>query len=93
MITDIKIESIFWDKIPINPSVLRLVDFIRSGGEIPPIHLQKSDKGGYKLRDGRHRVAAYKLLGYKTIKSKINDNYKRQVIRQNKSYFIEEVIY
>jgi ParB-like chromosome segregation protein Spo0J len=74
MITEIKIESIKWDKLPINPSVLRLVDFIRSGGEIPPIHLQRSSQGGYKLKDGRHRVSAYKLLGIKTIKSRINDN-------------------
>jgi ParB-like chromosome segregation protein Spo0J len=76
MITEINIESILWDKLPINPSVLSLVDFIRSGGELPPIHLQKSSKGGYRLRDGRHRVCAYKLLGIKTIKSRINDNKK-----------------
>lgn len=72
MIQYIKIESILIDKLPYNKSVLNLVFFLMSGGEIPPIHLQKSPNGGYKLRDGRHRVGAYKLLGFTEIKAKIN---------------------
>lgn len=72
MIKEILIESIYWDKLPINPTVLSLVDFLRSGGKVPPIHLQKGSEGGYKLRDGRHRVAAFKLLGLKTIEAKVN---------------------
>lgn len=69
----ILIESILIDKLPINPTVLSLVFFIKSGGEIPPIHLQVSINGGYKLKDGRHRVCAYKLLGIKTIKATFNE--------------------
>jgi len=68
-IKDILIESILIDKLPINPTVLSLVYFILSGGEIPPIKLQLCANGGYKLKDGRHRVCAYKLLGYKSIKA------------------------
>jgi hypothetical protein len=83
MTVDIKIESIFWDKLPINPSVLNLVFFIKSGGEIPPIHLQVSSVGGYKLRDGRHRVAAYKLLGIKEIKAKVNGRKKNGIAHQS----------
>jgi len=52
--------------LPCNPSVLKLVDFIRSGGQVPPIKLQKCGTG-YRLKDGRHRVAAFKLLGAKEI--------------------------
>lgn len=72
VIREILIESILIDKLPINPAVLDLVDFLRNGGEIPPIKLQVSSEGGYKLKDGRHRVCAYKLLGINTIKAKIN---------------------
>jgi ParB-like chromosome segregation protein Spo0J len=68
----IKIESILWDKLPINPSVLELVDFLRGGGKIPPIKLQLSSDGGYKLKDGRHRVAAFKLLGIREIEAKFS---------------------
>lgn len=70
----IKIESILWDKLPINPSVLELVDFLRDGGEVPPIKLQSSTEGGCKLRDGRHRVAAFKLLGIEETEAKFSQN-------------------
>ena len=65
----ILIESILIDKLPINGSVLSLVDYIRAGGNVPPIKLQASKDGGYKLRDGRHRVCAYKLLGFTEIEA------------------------
>lgn len=63
------IEGLQWDKLPINPKTLGLVYFIMSGGEIKPIKLMKT-KNGYKVKDGRHRIAAYKLLGKKVILAK-----------------------
>lgn len=71
---DVLIESILIDKLPINPTVMALVYFILSGGNIPPIKLQKSKEGGFKLKDGRHRVCAYKLLGIKNIKAIFSEN-------------------
>jgi len=65
------IEGILFDKLPINKTVLDLVFFIMSGGEVPPIKLIKT-KNGYTLKDGRHRVAAYKLLGKKMILAKFD---------------------
>jgi hypothetical protein len=56
------VEGLLYDKLPINKTVLNLVFFIMSGGEIPPIKIQKT-KDGWKVNDGRHRLAAYKLLG------------------------------
>ena len=76
----ILIESILIDKLPINPSVLALADFIRGGGEIPPIKLQRCSNGGFKLKDGRHRVCAYKLLGIKNIEANIKINGKTKFI-------------
>ena len=68
----VDISLIVVDRHPINPSTLALVDFIRAGGEIPPVKLQMNG-GGFKLKDGRHRVAAYKLLGIQKIKAKYFD--------------------
>jgi hypothetical protein len=75
IIKEILIESILIDKLPINPSVLALVDHIRSGGKMPAIHVEISKNGGYKIKDGRHRVCAYKLLGIKLINARISINY------------------
>jgi hypothetical protein len=66
------LESIHFDTLPINESVLNLVFFIMSGGEVPPIKLQNSALGGYTVKDGRHRICAYKLLGKKHIKAKFH---------------------
>jgi len=60
------IEGLQWDKLPMNKTVLDLVFFIMSGGEIKPIKIIKF-KNGYKVKDGRHRIAACKLLGKKVI--------------------------
>ena len=65
----IQITTIQYDKLPINKSVLDLVFFILSGGVIPPVKLE-AGKDGWILKDGRHRVAAYKLLGYTQINAK-----------------------
>lgn len=70
----IRVESILIDKLPINKSVLNLVWFILSGGVIPPIHVEISPNGGYKIKDGRHRVCAFKLLGYSNIEVRISKN-------------------
>lgn len=76
VVKEILIESILIDKLPINLSVLELVDFIRMGGIVPPIHVEISINGGYRIKDGRHRVCAYKLLGRKTIKARVSINKK-----------------
>jgi len=75
--SEILIESLIVDRLPVNNEVLQLVFFLMSGGIVPPIHVQKVNDG-WRVRDGRHRVAAYKLLGLKTINAKhaviINQN-------------------
>jgi uncharacterized ParB-like nuclease family protein len=68
---EIPITSIVCNDVPCNFSVLSLVFFLLGGGEIPPIHVQKSSNG-YLLLDGRHRYAAYKLLGYDKINAKFS---------------------
>lgn len=67
---EIPIRNIAVDRFSISPETLALCDHIRNGGNIPAIKVQKKD-GVYILKDGRHRITAYKLLGKQKIKCKL----------------------
>lgn len=66
------ISNIRIDRPAIGPQTLDLaikmqnLHFMRA---LPPIHVQKSSEG-YKICDGRHRLTAAKLNGFKLIKAK-----------------------
>jgi hypothetical protein len=60
---ELSLGNLVVDRYPLNPTTLRLVDFLRSGGDVPPIHVQPLPDGRYKVLDGRHRTLAFKLLG------------------------------
>lgn len=80
MIKEINIAQIEMDRHPLNPSTLSLIEHIRDGGSIPPIHEARHAGGNFLIRDGRHRITACKLLGIKTIKARVNHgNYGRRV--------------
>lgn len=66
----IPIQQIEMDHHPLNPSTLGLVTHLAGGGEVPPIHVQSLVNGRYRICDGRHRVTAYKLLGYRHIEAR-----------------------
>lgn len=61
--------SLVVDRSPINPKTLGLVDFLRGGGKVGPIHIQLVS-GNWKVCDGRHRILAYKLLGRTMIEAR-----------------------
>ena len=71
VIENVHIEGLIYDELPYNRDVLDIVFFIMYGGVIPPIKLQKTGRG-WKIKDGRHRIAACKLLGLKTISAKFH---------------------
>lgn len=73
----INISEIIVDRYSISPETLNIVDFIRGGGIVPPIKVQMFGSGQYKLKDGRHRVTAFKLLGIKQIEAKFYDSDKK----------------
>ncbi len=52
--------------LTLDSRVMGIVDHLRNGGTVPPIHVQ-AYKPFYKLLDGYHRYVAYKLLGKETI--------------------------
>ncbi len=69
IIKDHPINGVRADRIPLTPRTLLLVDHLRNGGSVPPIHV--TPKPGYfSILDGRHRYSAFRLLGRKTIKIK-----------------------
>ena len=74
----VNICNISIDKHPLNPTTLNLIDFIRVYGisNLPPIRVKMSDDGVYIIKDGRHRVTAFKLLGIKEILAKVSKEYK-----------------
>ena len=79
VVTEINISGILYDKLPMNRQVLDIVFFIMSGGELPPVKLEKTENG-WLLKDGRHRLAAHKLLGKEKILAK---HYGRNKQRKN----------
>lgn len=66
----INISNIKVDKFSLSKETLGIIDYIRSGGEVPPIKVYKKD-GVYVLKEGRHRITAHKLLGLTKIKCKL----------------------
>tara|TARA_R110000796_G_scaffold154621_1_gene271313 strand:- start:2317 stop:2559 length:243 start_codon:yes stop_codon:yes gene_type:complete len=66
--------NIIVDNYSISPQTFDLASKIKSGQinieELPPIKLVSHMDGSYRLKDGRHRITAFKLLGIKEIKSK-----------------------
>lgn len=74
----IPVFQIDMDSYPMNPSTLSLIDYIREGNEVNAIEVSSLSNGRFRIKDGRHRVLAYKMLGlnrikanYSTIKFKI----------------------
>ncbi len=71
----IHISNIKIDNMPINPKTLDLAMKIYNGEINPdalaPIRVVKLPQGQYLIRDGRHRVVAFKLNGIQKIKAYI----------------------
>ena len=53
--------------LPLNPSGMATALAIRNDEPMPPITLEELPNGRYVLQDGRHRLLAFRLNGYKTI--------------------------
>lgn len=64
------VSAISARKLPLNPSTLALVDHLRGGGSVQPIHIAWKDQK-WVVQDGRHRLAAYKLLGREFILTRL----------------------
>jgi hypothetical protein len=66
--THVPIQQIYVDKkLPLNPKTLNLIDFLKDGGQFQPVHLQMLPNGKLRLRQGRHRLVAAKMLGWPTV--------------------------
>ncbi len=78
------ISNIKFDNIPMNPQSLDLAIKIYNKeivpNSLPPIKVKLLPNGQYLIRDGRHRVVAFKLNGIDRIKAYI---YKQEKINNN----------
>ena len=69
-------------KLPINLATLDLANKLRDGMEMNPVHLQPcgpNNKGKFKLKNGRHRFVAAKLLGWTRIPAKYSTKLNRKL--------------
>ena len=66
----INISLIKMDRYPLNEKTLDLIKHLERGGSVPPIKIARLKDGRFIIRDGRHRITAFKLMGRKRIKSK-----------------------
>lgn len=65
----IPVSQIDMDRYPMNPSTLSLIDYIREGNEVNAIEVSSLSNGRFRIKDGRHRVLAHKMLGLTKIKA------------------------
>lgn len=72
VIEQIPVSQIQMDSWRIVPKTLGLIDHLRGGGKVPPIKVYKNGNGQYVIKDGRHRVTAFKMLGRKKILAKFS---------------------
>lgn len=67
----VKVKEINLIKPVLNKSVLNLVDHLKNGGSVPPIHIRINGNGKMIIKDGRHRVTAFRLLEKEDIHARI----------------------
>ncbi len=65
--THIPLNLIDIDYLPIDRKSYELAKLIAAGTIISPIKLQRIAQGRFKLKNGRHKFVACKLLGYSHI--------------------------
>lgn len=65
----IRVSNIRIDRAPVNLSTYQLARFLEAGGTVPAIKVRPLPSGEFVIRDGRHRVTAYKLLGWPEIEA------------------------
>lgn len=75
-VQDIQISKIKLDSYPVSASTLDLAMKIKLGTlnieDLPPIKLRIDENGTYKIKNGRHRVLAFRMNEIETIKAKVS---------------------
>jgi len=72
IIESVYVGQIKMDRYPLNPATLSLIRYLEANGSVPPIKIVKLKSGGYRIKNGRHRITAFKMLGRKKIKAKFS---------------------
>jgi len=66
-IKELPICSIMCRNYPHDTKTLEYALLLRCGGQFPPIKVYRRKKGGFVIKDGRHRFLAHKLNGRRKI--------------------------
>lgn len=65
----VKLQRIEHDsRLPLNVKVLRFAIALAKGYIFPPLSVERIAGGKFRLHDGRHRLAAHKLVGAKDVR-------------------------
>lgn len=72
VINDIPLNAIRMDRTPLDPKTFMYACAMLRGDKFPPIRVARADTGGFEIRDGRHRVAASRLLSKGKIAAKFS---------------------
>lgn len=75
----IPMSQIQCDFLPIGPKTLALIKHIEKGGSVPPVKVQFNGKGQWKIKNGRHRFLAFKMLGIQFIPARWGELDKRKI--------------
>lgn len=67
ILSRIPLSLIDTDRQPVGPRTTALMDHLRAGGTVPPIHVVKKPGGRYQVLDGRHRILSHRMLGLPNI--------------------------
>ncbi len=75
VVFELPLEALYVDHLPINPDTFLLAKHLWARGEIPPIKVHCDPHGRYRVTDGRHRVAAAKLVGFTHLSVKMAEKH------------------
>lgn len=70
VIQRLKVDLIIADRVPVGRRTFEIAIHLEKGGTVPPIHVVPYKSGCWFVLNGRHRLAAHKLVGKKQILAK-----------------------
>lgn len=70
VVGDVPLDIVEMDRWPrLDARLAGLLAHLAGGGTVPPVKLTNLGDGKFRIKDGRHRMAAYVLLGRPTIRA------------------------
>lgn len=77
-IIEVPLNNLRVDRTPLNPKVFMYATAMMQGAVFPPIRVARRGCGSWEIRDGRHRVAAARLMARGKIRARCADGQLRR---------------